>query len=267
MMRCRPTSSAFSLLRVRRRPRTSRSSWLYSISSGIGGASIVGLTRSVGRSPRSPYCLGRPLELRTSPRGARSPRESPERGGRASPERAGRESPERGGRASPERAGRESPERGARASPERGGRASPERGGRASPERGGRADELRGRRSSPLSLARDGFSSVAMVLRSGVVYSRLNGRRNDEGPPSIGRPFVERMSRSDLLSHTLASAVPSAQRGLASGFGMGPGVSLSLWLRKLYGDILRLPDRISGTAQWTHSITFVNLSVIKLSAY
>ena len=31
-----------------------------------------------------------------------------------------------------------------------------------------------------------------------------------------------------LLSHTLASAVPSALAGLASGFGMGPGVSLPL---------------------------------------
>ena len=28
----------------------------------------------------------------------------------------------------------------------------------------------------------------------------------------------------DLLSHTLPSAVPSALEGLASGFGMGPGV-------------------------------------------
>ena len=32
-----------------------------------------------------------------------------------------------------------------------------------------------------------------------------------------------------LLSHTLAGAVPLALAGLASGFGMGPGVSLSLW--------------------------------------
>ena len=31
----------------------------------------------------------------------------------------------------------------------------------------------------------------------------------------------------DLLSHTLASAVPSALEGLASGFGMGPGVPRS----------------------------------------
>lgn len=33
---------------------------------------------------------------------------------------------------------------------------------------------------------------------------------------------------SDLLSHTLPSAVPSARMSLASGFGMGPGVSLQL---------------------------------------
>ena len=32
-----------------------------------------------------------------------------------------------------------------------------------------------------------------------------------------------------LLSRTLAGAVPSALVGLASGFGMGPGVSLPLW--------------------------------------
>ena len=32
-----------------------------------------------------------------------------------------------------------------------------------------------------------------------------------------------------LLSHKVTLAVPSAQRVLASGFGMGPGVSLSLW--------------------------------------
>ncbi len=29
----------------------------------------------------------------------------------------------------------------------------------------------------------------------------------------------------DLLSHTLPGAVPSAQAGLASGFGKGPGVT------------------------------------------
>ena len=48
---------------------------------------------------------------------------------------------------------------------------------------------------------------------------------------------VESVSGDVLLSHAVARAVPSALRGLASGFGMGPGVSLSLWSPKLYGDI------------------------------
>ena len=65
---------------------------------------------------------------------------------------------------------------------------------------------------------------------------------------------MERMSGGVLLSHAVPRAVPSALRGLASGFGMGPGVSLSAWPPKLYGDIRVGPDRISGTAQWTRSI-------------
>ena len=67
-----------------------------------------------------------------------------------------------------------------------------------------------------------------------------------------------------LLSHTFTSAVPSALRGLTSGFGMGPGVSPSPWSPKLFrastaGYLViviiplndRVPDRNSGTAQWT----------------
>src|SRR5690606_37044025 len=34
----------------------------------------------------------------------------------------------------------------------------------------------------------------------------------------------EEMFGGDLLSHTVSHAVPSAQKGLASGFGMEPGV-------------------------------------------
>ncbi len=43
-----------------------------------------------------------------------------------------------------------------------------------------------------------------------------------------GAPLLEVGGGGVLLSHTLASAVPSACPGLASGFGMGPGVSLEL---------------------------------------
>ena len=50
------------------------------------------------------------------------------------------------------------------------------------------------------------------------------------------------MSGGVLLSHTVPRAVPSALKGLASGFGMEPGVSLSPWPPKLYGDISVLPQ-------------------------
>ena len=48
------------------------------------------------------------------------------------------------------------------------------------------------------------------------------------GPPARVA-LLERMSGGVLLSHNLSVAVPSALKGLTSGFGMGPGVSLSLW--------------------------------------
>ena len=76
------------------------------------------------------------------------------------------------------------------------------------------------------------------------------------------------MSGDVLLSHDLPVAVPSALKGLTSGFGMEPGISLSLWPPKLYGVVpwpstpSRSEDRIvavgpdhnSGTTQWTRNI-------------
>src|SRR5699024_5599952 len=97
-----------------------------------------------------------------------------------------------------------------------------------------------------------------------------------------------------LLSHDLAVAVPSALRGLASGFGMGPGVSrLAMTAVTLWRCALPAPLRfcaphccwggggwwcagISGTAQWTRSrlLLFcyppppvVVVGVVKSSAY
>lgn len=52
-------------------------------------------------------------------------------------------------------------------------------------------------------------------------------RTSKKGRPR-GAALFERMSGSVLLSHKVPLAVPSALRSLASGFGMGPGVSLSL---------------------------------------
>ena len=73
----------------------------------------------------------------------------------------------------------------------------------------------------------------------------------------------EKMSGGVLLSHPVPRAVPSALKGLTSGFGMEPGVSPSPWPPKHYGDVRsalcsgllrnKAPDRISGTAQWTRN--------------
>ena len=74
------------------------------------------------------------------------------------------------------------------------------------------------------------------------------------------------LSGDVLVSHAVSRAVPSALKGLTSGFGMEPGVSPSPWSPKLYGDVVDvrvvlepIPDRISGTSQWTRSI-FVGTS-------
>ena len=62
-------------------------------------------------------------------------------------------------------------------------------------------------------------------------WSSLEGRNwfGPRGSPCGARgPNVWCVLGGVLLSRTLAGAVPSALSGLASGFGMGPGVSLSL---------------------------------------
>jgi hypothetical protein len=45
----------------------------------------------------------------------------------------------------------------------------------------------------------------------------------------VGGPSMGKVSGGVLLSHTLSGAVPSALEGLASGFGMLPGVSPPPW--------------------------------------
>ena len=75
------------------------------------------------------------------------------------------------------------------------------------------------------------------------------GPTNEKRPPSVGWPAssrdgqtpkrkkaaqrwlggLEKSSGGVLLSHRENPAVPSAQRGLTTEFGMGSGVTLSLW--------------------------------------
>src|SRR3954447_9195911 len=61
------------------------------------------------------------------------------------------------------------------------------------------------------------------------------------------------MSGDVLLSHKLPLAVPSALKGLTSGFGMEPGVSLSLWPPKLYGVMSDLIIRSPTVTREPHS--------------
>jgi hypothetical protein len=66
-----------------------------------------------------------------------------------------------------------------------------------------------------------------------------------DGPPlRAARPL--RSLGSDLLSHSVSRAVPSALEGLTSGFGMGPGVPPPPWPPKhLVPDqgLIRSPDQ------------------------
>ena len=64
-----------------------------------------------------------------------------------------------------------------------------------------------------------------------------------------GRPFF--INAGDhLISHTLTRAVPSAQRGLTSVFGMGTGVTLAVWspanLRMALGGTVPAAYVVSG---------------------
>jgi hypothetical protein len=77
---------------------------------------------------------------------------------------------------------------------------------------------------------------------------RLNGRNAKKAGPVTGPAFSDDMCGGVLLSREASLAVPSALRGLTSGFGMGPGVSPSLWPPQLYGIASLAPGRIPGTA-------------------
>ena len=48
-----------------------------------------------------------------------------------------------------------------------------------------------------------------------------------QGRPLMGSALKCCVSGDVLVSHTVPRAVPSALKGLTSGFGMGPGVSLT----------------------------------------
>ena len=60
--------------------------------------------------------------------------------------------------------------------------------------------------------------AAGIAIPFDVPHSRGIVATNNKGHPKVA--FVEKLSGGVLLSHTVTRAVPSALRGLASGFGM-----------------------------------------------
>ncbi len=99
----------------------------------------------------------------------------------------------------------------------------------AGPCANGRCDQGGGPAESRMSaqtavVAETAKASNAVGGLDVPVAERFRSGNADRGP-SHGSPIRKGCSGGVLLSHTLSSAVPSALAGLASGFGMGPGVS------------------------------------------
>src|SRR3954447_20409016 len=103
-------------------------------------------------------------------------------------------------------------------------------------------------RHYPQAGTADAAGSCGGELVGGVGWwvANVPGWRSSGPASAVAGPGADdrhpgRMFGGDLLSHPVARAVPSALTGLASGFGMEPGVSPSLWPPKLYGDVTGPP--------------------------
>ena len=78
---------------------------------------------------------------------------------------------------------------------------------------------------APLRGARGGFAADGTAQET--VWLEIAADRKTKGRDDLSsRPEIT--AGSDLLSHTVSHAVPSAVAGLTSVFGMGTGVTLLL---------------------------------------
>ena len=82
----------------------------------------------------------------------------------------------------------------------------------------------RSRSSRPTGTPRRGSGWSRSAGRCGASSNDPENERSPAGSRRGSLIIFALNVGGDLLSHTLASAVPSALEGLASGFGMGPGV-------------------------------------------
>ena len=81
-------------------------------------------------------------------------------------------------------------------------------------------------RPRPPLLAADARGETAAQGADGLAFGR-ESRYKSESPAVSCRALI--LPGGDLLSQAVTHQVPSAQRGLTSVFGMGTGVSLSVW--------------------------------------
>ncbi len=201
-----------------------------------GGARVAGLRRSQRNRapPVAPACTGvrgdrappvaRPARKSAGPRATSGPACAEVRGDRAPPAaRPARKS------AGPRATGRPASARVGEAALEWGGPAgdSCARGSGTVREwalrsGGGSAESRMSAQTAVVAETAKASNSVGGL--DVPVAERFRSGNADRGPTS-GSPIRKGCSGGVLLSHTLSSAVPSALAGLASGFGMGPGVS------------------------------------------
>ena len=83
-----------------------------------------------------------------------------------------------------------------------------------------------------------------------AAISRTKRGAQKRGLTLMGQPSLKECSGGVLLSHEASLAVPSALKSLTSGFGMGPGVSPSLWPPGTLSSYTA-SGRNSGATQWT----------------
>ena len=86
-------------------------------------------------------------------------------------------------------------------------------------------------------------------------------RRNKRGLTRIRVSPLEVCSGGVLLSREASLAVPSALKSLTSGFGMGPGVSPSLWPPGTLSSYTAA-GRNSGATQWTRNSRLRGIHVV-----
>ena len=91
-----------------------------------------------------------------------------------------------------------------------------------------------------------------LISHQSVCFASCSIPLKDKTPAIVPGVYDKaKIPGDDLLSHTVARAVPSAREGLTAGFGMGPGVSPPLMSPGKTNRIQLSTNRAQGTAKRT----------------